>query len=276
MKFENVQVFRSDQRTNNGGLSVIEFGKQIVSGHITQRKLHDFAMVFVEKGHGTLTTEQGGTQEIMGPAVFILFPGHLHSYGPEKTTTWVERWALFRGSLIDDFRLKGFINPAQPLVAPINFSEVAHAFSTLHSEMLERDALGWASAAATVHRLLLQMAKQSIADKAVDGKGQFRRIASLIEERAFGNMDFEKFAEELQISPATLRRKCAVLLGMSPKHYQLQLRIDRAKEMLATTGKSIADIARAVGYEDSFYFSRLFFNREHRSPTEFRKLYTRD
>ena len=275
MNFENVQVFRSDPRSSIDGLSVIEFGKQLVAGDIKDRRLPDYAVVFVEKGRGILTTEQGGVQTIVGPAVFFLFPGHLHSYGPDKTTEWLERWALFRGSLVDDFRAKGFLNPSQPLVAPVNFSEVAHAFSTLHSEMLQRDALGWASAAATVHRLVLQMATQSTAGKAADRKRQYSRIASLIEERAFSDMDFEKLAGELQISPATLRRKCVTLLGMSPKHYQLQLRIDRAKELLAATSKSIEDVARSVGYEDPFYFSRFFFNREHRSPTEFRKLHTR-
>ena len=275
MNFENVQVFRSDPRSSIDGLSVIEFGKQLVAGDIKDRRLSDYAVVFVEKGRGILTTEQGGVQNIIGPAVFWLFPNHIHSYGPDKNTTWLERWALFRGSLVNDFRLKGFLNPSQPLVAQVNHSEVAHTFSTLHSEMLRRDALGWASAAATIHRLVLQIALQSTISNSAETKLQKSRIAGLIEERAFTDLDLDDLAHELQISPATLRRKCVALLGMAPKHYQLQLRIDRAKEMLAASSRSIEDIARAVGYEDPFYFSRLFFSREHRSPTEYRKLHTR-
>lgn len=275
MNFENVQVFRSDPRTNAGGLSVIEFGKQHVSGLITDRRLPDYAAVFVEKGRGTLTTEQGGVQEIVGPALFWLFPNSLHSYGPDKSTSWLERWALFRGSMVDDFRQKGFLSPAQPLIMPVNFSEVSHTFSTLHSEMLQRDTLGWASAAASIHRLVVQMASKSKHDISNGIRSQRSRLAQIIEERAFENIDFEELALGLQMSPATLRRKCGVVLGMAPKYYQLQLRIDRAKEMLVSTSKSIEEIARSVGYDDSFYFSRLFFKREHRSPTEFRKLHTR-
>ena len=275
MAFKNVQVFRSDPRSSGGGLAVIEFGRQLVSGQITERRLPDYAAVFVERGRGTLTTEQGGTQEVAGPALFWLFPEHLHSYGPQKATSWLERWALFRGSLVDDFRLKGFLNPAQPLVAPVNISEVAHTFSTLHSEMLKRDAVGWASAAATIHRLVVQMASQSTMGKSSGLKRQRSRMVNLIEESAFANMDLQKLARDLNMSPATLRRRCGALLGMAPKHYQLQLRIDRAKEMLAGTAVSIEDIAARVGYDDSFYFSRLFFKREHRSPSEFRKLHTR-
>ena len=275
MNFENVQVFRSDPRSSVDGLSVIEFGKQLVAGGIKKRRLADYAAVFVEKGRGILTTEQGGVQNVVGPAVFWLFPDHQHSYGPDKNTTWLERWALFRGSLVNDFRLKGFLNPSQPLVAQVNHAEVAHMFGTLHSEMLKRDALGWASAAATIHRLVLQMALQSAISNSTKIKRQKSRIGGLIEERAFSDLDLEDLADELQISPATLRRKCVALLGMAPKHYQLQLRIDRAKEMLAARNSSIEEIARAVGYEDAFYFSRLFFNREHLSPTEYRKLHSR-
>ena len=185
MKFENVKVFRSDPRSNSDGISVIEFGKQLVSGHISRRRLPDYAAVFVEKGQGTLTTEQGGTQRVVGPALFWLHPEHLHSYGPDKATTWLERWALFRGSLVDDFRMKGFLNPSQPLVAPVNFSEVAHIFSILHSEMLKRDAMGWASAAATIHRLIVQMASKSKIDKFTETEGQKSKIANFIEEKAF-------------------------------------------------------------------------------------------
>ena len=275
MNFENVQVFRSDPRSSADGLSVIEFGKQLVAGHIINRKLPDYAVVFVEKGRGVLTTEQGGVQSVVGPAVFWLFPNHQHSYGPDKNTTWVERWALFRGSLINDFRLKGFLNPSQPLVTQVNHAEVAHMFGTLHSEMLKRDALGWASAAATVHRLVLQMALHSTVSNSAEVKRQKSRIAGLIEESAFSALDLPDMADGLQISLATLRRKCVALLGMAPKHYQLQLRIDRAKEMLAASNKSIEEIARTVGYEDSFYFSRLFFSRENQSPSAYRKLHKR-
>ena len=275
MSFENVQVFRSDPRSNIDGLSVIEFGKQRVSGLITARRLPVYAVVFVEKGRGTLTTDQGGVQEIIGPALFWLFPNQLHSYGPDASTTWLERWALFRGSMVDDFQQKGFLNPSQPLVGLVNSTEVAHTFSALHSEMLNRDVIGGALAAATMHRFIVQIALKSTIGSSPEVERQRSRITNLIEESAFANMDILELAEELKMSPAKLRRKSLELLGMAPKQFQLQLRIDRAKEMLASTDKSIDDIARSVGYEDSFYFSRLFFKREHRSPTDFRKLHTR-
>jgi AraC-like DNA-binding protein len=177
--------------------------------------------------------------------------------------------------MTEEFRAKGLIRPDQPLVPLDNLAEIAHTFGTLHSEMLRRDALGWAAAAASLHRLIVQAASQAKAAHVGDDERQSSRIGTRIEDHAFEDLDLGKLARDLRMSPATLRRKCIAAHGLAPKQYQLQLRIDRAKELLTMTKAPIEDIAAAVGYEDSFYFSRLFFNRERRSPSEFRRLHAR-
>ena len=77
------------------------------------------------------------------------------------------------------------------------------------------------------------------------------------------------------MSPATLRRRFALAAGMSPKAFQLRIRLDRAKQMLAASDSSIESIAAAVGIHDAFYFSRLFRDRENCSPSEFRSRHNR-
>jgi transcriptional regulator GlxA family with amidase domain len=57
---------------------------------------------------------------------------------------------------------------------------------------------------------------------------------------------------------------------MPPKAFQLRLRLDRAKELLALTDDGIETIAETVGFADSFYFSRLFHAREGLAPSAFR------
>jgi len=83
------------------------------------------------------------------------------------------------------------------------------------------------------------------------------------------------FAQDFGISAATLRRRFIAATGLPPKALQLRLRIDRAKELLATTDAPIEQIARTVGFEDSFYFARLFLGRESLTPSEFRRRHQR-
>ena len=77
------------------------------------------------------------------------------------------------------------------------------------------------------------------------------------------------------MSSATLRRKFALHTGVSPKAFQLRVRLDLAKQLLAATDSPVETVAAAVGIQDAFYFSRLFRNRENCSPSEFRRRHMR-
>ena len=46
---------------------------------------------------------------------------------------------------------------------------------------------------------------------------------------------FFRFADEIGMSSATLRRKFIATIGMPPKAFQLRLWLERAKEMLSLT-----------------------------------------
>ncbi len=59
--------------------------------------------------------------------------------------------------------------------------------------------------------------------------------------------------------------------GMTPMRYLRLVRIDQSKLLLLHTGLFVAEIAREVGFEDQFYFSRTFRSVVNMSPTEFRK-----
>lgn len=50
----------------------------------------------------------------------------------------------------------------------------------------------------------------------------------------------------------------------------LKIRIDRAKELLDFTDKSIANIAESSGFQDQNYFARIFKKITGVSPTQYR------
>ncbi|TXK83783.1 response regulator [Paenibacillus sp. N3.4] len=60
--------------------------------------------------------------------------------------------------------------------------------------------------------------------------------------------------------------------GITPNKYVTKLRIDKAKEcMAACPGIALKKVASMVGYDDAFYFSRVFKDVTGQSPTEFMK-----
>lgn len=57
----------------------------------------------------------------------------------------------------------------------------------------------------------------------------------------------------------------------SPMDYFIHLKIQHACTLLTLTDKIVRDIGQAVGYEDPYYFSRIFTKIIGKSPTAFRQ-----
>ena len=57
---------------------------------------------------------------------------------------------------------------------------------------------------------------------------------------------------------------------MSPIRYLNRLRIEKAKEFMRTNAVNISEAALAVGFDNIYYFSRLFKQLEGMSPSAYR------
>jgi transcriptional regulator GlxA family with amidase domain len=60
-------------------------------------------------------------------------------------------------------------------------------------------------------------------------------------------------------------------VGTTPIDYLIHLRMERARDLLTTTDLSVKEIAAALGYDDPFYFSRVFKSVNGVAPTDFRQ-----
>ena len=78
-------------------------------------------------------------------------------------------------------------------------------------------------------------------------------------------------AELAHLSPSRFRALFREATGLSPLDYLLVLRLNHARQLMLQTGSSIGEVARAVGYEDQLYFSRIFKKRTGLSPSAYRR-----
>jgi AraC-like DNA-binding protein len=74
-----------------------------------------------------------------------------------------------------------------------------------------------------------------------------------------------------EMSRSNFLRMFEAAIGTSPIDYLIQLRIDEASRLLSSTERSITDIAFAVGFQDSNYFSRQFRKTLGLSPRSYRQ-----
>jgi len=60
--------------------------------------------------------------------------------------------------------------------------------------------------------------------------------------------------------------------GFAPKDFFIRLKIQRACEILEATDLCVKEVAAKLGYDDAFYFSRLFKSVNGVAPTGYRRL----
>jgi AraC-like DNA-binding protein len=102
--------------------------------------------------------------------------------------------------------------------------------------------------------------------------GSIISLATLYLQNHIGqSINVVQIARAARTSPAYLGRTFAGALGTSPTHFAVLMKMEIAKRKLSLTDDSVAEIGRTVGYEDPFYFSRLFRRVTGMSPRGFRE-----
>ena len=81
----------------------------------------------------------------------------------------------------------------------------------------------------------------------------------------------DRLAARVHMSAEHLRRICRREIGRSPMEHLAYIRMQRAQELLETTGDKLETIAAEVGYSSGLVFSRAFARCIGLSPTEYRQ-----
>lgn len=84
----------------------------------------------------------------------------------------------------------------------------------------------------------------------------------------------DQYAEKCGMSRFHFSHAFREIVGQSPYAYLSQLRLDHARELLIGSDTRISDIARACGYDNPLYFSRIFSRKFSMPPSEYRKQYS--
>lgn len=96
-------------------------------------------------------------------------------------------------------------------------------------------------------------------------------IISYMSSHYASKITLQELADKSNISPTYLESIFKKLTGKSPINYLINLRIQKAKELLQD-GHTVSAVAPKVGFNDVFYFSKCFKKCEGITPSHFLKL----
>lgn len=291
MKSESASFYRYfpiSRRDKNWGLYVTTAGESRVAPHAIYppsghpkgyafdwqhgRILEGFALLYISSGRGKFESRPNLSASIEAGHAFLLFPNVWHRYTPDPETGWYEHWIGFDGEIARRWLRHKFISPKKPVVKIASENTVLATFSRVtQSIRANYPALQQILAGATDTLMgLIYSSQQS--QPAADAQN-FNAVAlaiARIQNEFESDLDLKLLTRELGVSYSWFRHAFAAHTGLSPHQYLLELRLVRARSLLAETELSIKEIARQTGFKDEFYFSRLFRQKLNLTPSQWR------
>ena len=101
--------------------------------------------------------------------------------------------------------------------------------------------------------------------------GALRRVREYVQLHLNESINLSMLAAVAGLSMHHFAREFKQSAGVTPHHYLIQKRIERAQQMLAQTDLSLAEIAYAVGFSDQGHLARHFRALLGTTPREFRR-----
>jgi len=95
-------------------------------------------------------------------------------------------------------------------------------------------------------------------------------VVAYIEEHAAETVGVKKLASVVNMSPFHFARMFKGALGVPPHAYITNVRMERAKRLLASSNLSLREIATTVGYQTQAHFTGVFHKQVGTTPRTYR------
>lgn len=238
----------------------------------TGRRLSEYQILYITKGQGLFESEVTGSRKVNAGDMFILFPGIWHRFKPDIKTGWDEYWIEFNGDIIGHFRTKEFLNPENP-VLKVGFSiEIAENYLKI-IDLINDEKPGFQYLVSGNLFIILGQIFASMKYQPFEGKlieKQIRQAKLILLENLHTEISQEEIARSIGLGYSQYRKKFKEYTGVSPARFQINLRINKARDLLITSNQSVKEIAFKTGFDSADYFYRQFKSRSGVTPSEFR------
>lgn len=243
---------------------------------LPQQLTRSYTLILVNQGEGQLAAG-GRISRIVPMRVCCCMPGQtfgiVEPVPPELSLTLIH-FHLFRESHSSRSWLQQVkdevILGSELVLTAYSPAQLAATCDELYHNWNKGGALGRFRSRLDFQELLYVIAKHKVREQE-DFRGGFERTKAFMDEH---------YAEELTLTQlaamAGLSRNYFVDLfkkkvGISPMDYITGQRMSRAKRLMASSALRLREIARQVGYQDEFYFSRKFKKETGVTPTLYMK-----
>jgi AraC-like DNA-binding protein len=235
------------------------------------RRLSEFQIVYITRGTGIFDSQKIKNRQVIAGDVLLVFPGEWHRYRCNDETGWDECWVGFNGKYAEQL-MHAFFKKTERILH-VGFDLPLYQAIRSMPDIMESSLPGFQQILAAktteviayLHSLALRGGREARLEKVIQDI-RMQLIAEINQ-----TIDFRAVAGSLGMS---YPKFCAFFkdrTGLPPHQYAINMRINRAQELLAHTRQRISEISEILGFESPYYFSRIFKSKLGRSPSEYRE-----
>lgn len=231
----------------------------------------DFQILYIIKGKGSFRIAQN-VLDVQGGSIAIYHPGEIQQYTYSSQDNTEVYWIHFTGYGAEEFLQKAGLWHKPIYTIGIDITIIELYKKIIYELQLKRPLYELTASTACLELVALMGRKSLEVKNSFQGKRD-EKIYRVIEElHSSYNIKWSvtELSNMCNLSPFQFIRNFKAHTGMTPIDYLIKIRIDKAKEFLLSTSLSIHEISEILGYENAFYFSRIFKRKEGVSPEKYR------
>ncbi|MEZ4707072.1 MAG: AraC family transcriptional regulator [Caldilineaceae bacterium] len=243
-------------------------------GHITERAPENvdfYLLIYCLSGQGWFQSAEQ-TYMVKAGDLVVALPGLAHGYGAADGDPWTIQWVHFNGAQAAALlALAGITNKGCVISL-----EQRHSLFSLFNDILTTLQAGYslhhlAVAAACLRYILSRLAFINTYTPPLATHGlNVQQIIELMLNNLDKRYRLDDLASRANMSCVSFSRLFRQKTGYAPMDYFIRLKIQRACELLETSELPVGKISKLLGYDDPYYFSRLFKQLTQASPTQYR------
>ena len=240
-----------------GGLNPVTFGKEKCEpGHSFGPNVRTYWLLhYVVKGQG-IFVKDGRTHSVHAGDIFVIKPYEETYYEADKEHPWKYIWVGF--------------TTAEELPAAMQEPVIrASGAGGVFDDMLRCWNMENGRSAFLCGKLWELMS--ILLEKAQPKADYITKAISFIYAEYINGITVKDIAESLSLDRSYFSTLFSTQVGCSPQKYLMNLRLEKAAELMSVYGEKPSTAGASVGYPDIYHFSRMFKKRYGVSPREYMK-----